>query len=70
MKSAVLTLDENRKKIKSGGFAQTHHIDENHKKLDESFDLRLVPPLRFSCTPYKVSLYKCIIESSATSHQT
>jgi hypothetical protein len=36
MKSAVLTLDENRKKIKSGGFAQTHYIDETHKKLDET----------------------------------
>ena len=37
MKSATLTVDENRKKIKSGGFAQTHYIDENHKKLDENY---------------------------------
>ena len=37
MKSAILTVDENRRKIKSGGFAQTHYIDENHKKLDENY---------------------------------
>ena len=36
MKSTILTLDESRKKIKSGGFAQNHCIDENSEKLDEN----------------------------------
>ena len=36
MKSTILTTDENRKNIKSGGFAQTHFIDENSKKIDEN----------------------------------
>ena len=33
MKSTSLTLDENRKKFKSGRFAQTLRINENYKKL-------------------------------------
>ena len=36
MKSTILTLDESRKEFKSGGFAQTHFLDENNKKIDES----------------------------------
>ena len=36
MKSTSLTLDENRKKFKSGRFAQTLCINKNYKKLDEN----------------------------------
>ena len=36
MKLISLTLDENRKKFKYGGFTQTLYINENYKKIDEN----------------------------------
>jgi hypothetical protein len=36
MKSTILTLDESRKEFKPSGFAQTHFLDENNKKIDEN----------------------------------
>ena len=36
MKLINLTLDENRKKFKYGGFTQTLYINENYKKIDEN----------------------------------
>ena len=33
MKSTILSLDESRKEFKFGGFAQTHFLDENNKKI-------------------------------------
>ena len=36
MKSTILTLYESRKEFKSGGFAQTHFLDENNEKINEN----------------------------------
>jgi hypothetical protein len=36
MKSTISTLDESRKEFKPSGFAQTHFLDENNKKIDEN----------------------------------
>ena len=36
MKSKILTLDESRKEIKSGGSTQNHFINETSKQLDEN----------------------------------
>ena len=57
MKSTSLTLDENRKKFKSGRFAQTLCIDENYKRLNETHNKPEKIILGFSRTPHELTTF-------------